>query len=192
MRRLVVAVSMLLLAGAASEPGGSTLKGCTWGRGYLRARSLRLSRVAPTAYCAEEQAGFGNATFEDDHTFLAITIHADDGRVTNVRGKQIGRIHTCLGATADPMVINFFGRGNLGSTSFTGHGECRANRADVPEVGVTAYRCFLQLADLPTGYIGGQLTTNTITSRAATGEVSDPSGYVQPSIATVRLWKKRQ
>jgi hypothetical protein len=76
--------------------------------------------------------------------------------------------------------------------SFTGHGKCRANRADVPEAGITAYRCFLQLTDLPTRYIGGQLTTNTITSRAAIGEVSDPSGYVQPSIAAVRLWKKRQ
>jgi hypothetical protein len=183
---------MLLVAGAASQPAAQRAKAVPGVEDIYVARSLRLSRVAPTAFCAEQQVGFGSATFEDDHTFLAITIAADDGRLTSVKGKQIGRIHTCLGATADPMVINFFGRGNLGPTSFTGHGDCRANRVDTPEPGVTAYRCFLELADLPAGYIGGQLTTNTITSRAVTGEVSDPSGYVQPSIATVRLWKKRQ
>ena len=155
------------------------------------ARSLRVSRVPATAFCAEAQVGFAGATIEDDHTFLAIALDQDDGRVTKAAGKQIGRIHTCLGATGDPLVLEFFGRGNLGSTSFTGRGECRANRADVPETGVTGYRCFLQLADLPTGYVGGQLTTNTIASRAPIGEVSSPAGYVQPSIATVRLWKTR-
>ena len=42
---------------------------------------------------------------------------------------------------------------------FTGHRECRANRADVPEAGVAAYKCFLQLADVQTE-IRWQLTTS--------------------------------
>jgi hypothetical protein len=28
-------------------------------------------------------------------------------------------------------------------------------------------------------------------SRQAIGGISDPAGYVQPSIATIRLWKRR-
>lgn len=38
-------------------------------------------------------------------------------------------------------------------------------------------------------YVGGLLTTNTLTSRAAFGGDSDPPGYTQASIATIRLWK---
>jgi len=33
--------------------------------------------------------------------------------------------------------------------------------------------------------------TNTVLSRIAVGEASDPAGYTQPSIVTVRLWKHR-
>jgi len=66
---------------------------------------------------------------------LAITIDADDDRLTNVKG-SIGRIHTCFGATVDSTAIDFFGRESW--LQFTGHRECRANRADVPEAGVAA------------------------------------------------------
>jgi hypothetical protein len=65
---------------------------------------------------------------------LAITIDADDGRLTNVRGST-GRIHTCFGATVDSTVIDFFGRESW--LQFTGHRECRANRADVPEAPIS-------------------------------------------------------
>jgi len=54
---------------------------------------------------------------------------------------------------------------------------------------MTVFRCYLELRDLPTGYVGGQLTTNTVVSRQGIGESSDPPGYVQPSIATIRLWR---
>jgi len=39
--------------------------------------------------------------------------------------------------------------------------------------------------------IGGLLTTNTITSSAAFGGDTDPPGYTQASIATLRLWKSK-
>jgi hypothetical protein len=77
---------------------------------------------------------------------LAISIDADDGRLTNVTG-SIGRIHTCCAVTVDSTVIDFFGRESW--LQFTRHRECRADRADGPEV--AAYKCFLQLADVQTG-----------------------------------------
>ena len=49
---------------------------------------------------------------------LALTIDADDGRLTNVR-KSIGRIHTCFGATVDSTLIDFFGRENCFSSRDT-------------------------------------------------------------------------
>jgi len=48
------------------------------------------------------------------------------------------------------------------------------------------------LGQLPDPYLGGLLMANTINSRAPLGGVSDPPGYTQPSIATVRLWKRRE
>jgi hypothetical protein len=52
-------------------------------------------------------------------------------------------------------------------------------------------RCYLDLTGLPPSFAGGRLTTNTIQTRALLGTASDPAGYTQPSIATVRLWRKR-
>lgn len=52
--------------------------------------------------------------------------------------------------------------------------------------------CVLNLMDSAGFYVGGQLTTNTITSRNSLGTVTDPPGYTQASIATIRLWKQRK
>ena len=49
----------------------------------------------------------------------------------------------------------------------------------------------MELGGLPQAYIGRQLTTNTIGTRIALGDRTDPPGYTQPSIATIRLWKRR-
>jgi hypothetical protein len=62
---------------------------------------------------------------------------------------------------------------------------------DFPESGLVAVRCHLVLSGLPAPFVGGLLTTNTLTSRAAFGGASDPAGYTQASIATMRLWKAR-
>ena len=110
----------------------------------------------------------------------------------NANVATIGRLHACFGSTADPLTTNFYAEGALGDVPFTGRGECRTAKQDYPEPGITVYRCFLELRDLPREYQGGQLTTNTVISRQGIGEASDPPGYTQPSIATVRLWKKRQ
>ncbi len=108
---------------------------------------------------------------------------------TNVQ--TVGRLHACFGATADPALSNFYAEGALGNVSFTGRGECRTAKLNYPEPGISIVRCFLELSDLPNEYIGGQLTTNTLNSKNVLGDKSDPPGYTQPSIATIRLWKRR-
>lgn len=43
------------------------------------ARSLRLSRLTPTAYCAQERVGFAGSTAEDQYTFHSTATRASDG-----------------------------------------------------------------------------------------------------------------
>jgi hypothetical protein len=154
-------------------------------------RSVRLSRQPASDYCAERRTGFPAATAEDHYEFKAVTARPVDGRVTEVAGPTMGHLHTCLGATSDPLVFTFYAEGNLGDVPLTGRGDCRTNGRELPEPGITPWRCHLDLTGLPSRFVAGYLTSNTIISRAVLGLVSDPAGYTQPSIATIRLWKKR-
>lgn len=154
-------------------------------------RSLRLSRVPVTKFCENENTGFENAKFEDRYNFQALNIRDSDGIILDANVRTVGALHACFGPTSDPMVTSFYAEGNLGAVSFIGKGDCRTAKKDFPETGMAIYRCYLEIQGLPENYIGGHLTTNTVTSRQSIGVVSDPPGYVQPSIATVRLWKKR-
>jgi hypothetical protein len=155
------------------------------------ARSVRESRIPPTEFCAKARTGVGDATSEDQFTFRSVATRASDGRVVDANLKTIGSIHVCNGRTANPAVLDFYGEIDLQGTAFKGLGECRFTKTDFPEKGVTFYRCFLDLSGLPGEYVGGQLTTNTAFSRKILGMESDPGGYTQSSIATIRLWKKR-
>ena len=155
-------------------------------------RSLRLSREAATSFCGADRTGFQNARFEDNYQFQAIAINAESGMVTDANIGTVGSLRACFGPTEDPRVSNFYAEGSLGKVSFQGRGECLTPKRDYPEPGVNIHRCFLDIGNLPAGYVGGQLTTNTVTSRQTIGLISEPPGYVQPSIATVRLWKQRK
>jgi hypothetical protein len=62
---------------------------------------------------------------------------------------------------------------------------------DFPEPGLFPVRCHLVLGGLPAPFVGGLLTTNTLTSKAAFGGDTEPPGYTQASIATIRLWRAR-
>src|SRR5262249_812672 len=53
------------------------------------ARSLRESRVPPTAYCAQERIGFGGAVAEDEYTFHSIVSRVADARVTNAKERTV-------------------------------------------------------------------------------------------------------
>ncbi len=155
------------------------------------ARSMRVGRsTVPTGFCAESRSGFGNAAFEDQYTFHSTAVRGSDALVTDTNVATVGRLHACLGSQ-DKSVYGFYVEGALGSVTFTGRGECRTIKPDYPEAGMRETGCFLQLTDLPAGYVGGYLTTSTLGSRAALGDRSDPPGYTQNSIATIRLWKQR-
>lgn len=153
-------------------------------------RSVRLSRVAGTEFCSERRVGFKSEN-DDSYSFRGMTARSSDGAITSARGPEVGRLHGCFGPTSDPQIVNFYAEGALGITSFTGRGKCWLMRVGFPEPGITPAWCSLELSNLPALYVGGLLTTNSILSREAIGETSDPPGYIQPSIATIRLWKKR-
>lgn len=152
-------------------------------------RSVRESRVTPTEFCAQAKAGFDTAV-EDEYTFRSIVTRSSDGRVVDTNAKTIGSGRACLGQTANPAILNFYLELHLGRTALKGIGDCRQTKS-VPERGLTAYHCFLDLSDPLGQYVGGQLTTNTMSSLNNLGLASDPPGYTQPSIATIRLWKRR-
>lgn len=155
------------------------------------ARSIRESQVTPTEFCAQARIGFGSAIYEDRYTLRSTATRASDGLMIDNSANTIGRLRACFGSTVDPSTLNFYAEGALGAVTFTGSGECLTVKQDYPEPGLVVARCFLELRDLPNGYVGGQLTTNTMRSRRLVGVTTDPPGYTQLSIATVRLWKRR-
>jgi len=104
---------------------------------------------------------------------------------------RVAELRACFGATSERARQNFYAEVSLGSISFQGKGECLALRTDFPEAGLFPVRCQLVLTGLPPPYVGGLLTTNTMTSQAALGGDTDPPGYTQASIATIRLWRPK-
>lgn len=155
------------------------------------ARAVREARTTPTAFCSPDKIGLGRALFEDRFTFRSIQTRPQDARIVNSAGEVIGNMHVCFGATSDSANITFYAEGALSGVTFVGKGECLTVKRDFPESGITTMRCFLDLGQLPDSYVGGHLTSNTVLSRRAVGELSDPAGYTQPSIVTVRLWKRK-
>ena len=188
--RLLVTLAMVALSCVPSTATAQRGPAARAVEDIYIARSVRTSRVMPTDFCAESRVGFGS-TFEDLFNLHATTTRTSDGRMTEALGDRIGQLRVCVGRTSNPLRLNFYAEGDLGAVAFTGKGDCEAPKLDFPEPGITVYRCFLDLTDLPRGYTGGLLTTNTVASRQLIGATSDPAGYVQSSIATVRLWKQR-
>jgi hypothetical protein len=188
--KLIVAIASVAPFISASAVAQSPATGSSVEEIYI-ARSIRLSRTAPGEFCAERRTGFRAPTVEDRYDFKAVTARPADGRVTNATGSTVGHLHACLGATSDSLTQSFYAEGDLNGVRLTGRGECRTDGRESPEPGIRPWRCYLELGGLPVGFTGGQLTTNTVVSRKALGAVSDPVGYTQPSIATIRLWKKR-
>ena len=154
----------------------------------LIARSVRLVRGAPTDFCAAARTGF-KADFEDRYEFRAPVVSG--GRMTDTMGTRAGKGQACLDSVTHAAVANFYIELQLADSTLSGRGDCRRGKINFPELGLTAYRCYVELSDPSGHYTGGLLTTSTMTSRKVLGAQSDPPGYAQPSIATIRLWKKR-
>jgi hypothetical protein len=153
-------------------------------------RSVRTSRITPTEYCALSQTGFADTVFEDRYVFHPVTTRAEDGAVVSTAGKETASLHACFGKMTDPNLLNFYGEGEIAGIRFTGRGRCTSLKTNSPEPGLNESTCFLDIGGLKGPYTGGLLTTNTLRSRNIIGDKSDPPGYVQPSIATVRLWRR--
>ena len=156
------------------------------------ARSILESReMSSTPFCAKARTGFDGAFADAQYSFQSVATRGSDGLVIDANVQKIGSFHACFGPTSDPAVMTFYAEGALATITLTGRGECRNAKRDYPEQGMIVMRCFLDLSDISGGRIGGQLTTNTINSRSAFGDKTDPPGYTQSSIATIRLWRAR-
>lgn len=151
-------------------------------------RSVRESRVAPTDFCAKEKTGFSAAA--EDQFSLRSTAIGPGGRMTDANVQTTGGIHACFSSFSDSP-FSFYGEGHLSDVAFKGLGDCRLVKRNLPEQGISTFRCWLDLSDLPAQYVGGLLTTNTLGSSKLIGTETIPEGYTQVSIVTVRLWKKR-
>lgn len=153
-------------------------------------RSWRETRAAAGAFCDASQSGF-TAKLEDHYVFKAVSTRAQDGKVIDARLHDAGTLHACFDGIPGLSETNFYAQGVFAGIAATGKGKCVPIAADFPEPGITSVRCFLVLSNLTAPYVAGVLTTNSINSRQPLGELSDPPGYIQPSIATIRLWRKR-
>jgi hypothetical protein len=191
-----LATSILMAATSAIAPASAHLRKATPAASadveeiYI-ARSVRESRATPTEFCAKERTGISDATIEDQYSLRSVATRTSDGRALDSDVSTIGSVHACFGRTENSTISEFYGQILLGSTALKGFGECKLAKSNFPEQGMTVFRCFLDLSSLSGKYIGGQLTSNTVVSRKPIGTESDPAGYTQPSIATIRLWRKR-
>jgi len=154
-------------------------------------RSVR-ERQAPTAqWCAKAKTGFEPFEQDAERAFSFWSVRTEGGKLLDTHAARVAELRGCFGSTAERARQSFYAEIALGSLSFRGQGECLALAVDFPEPGLFPVRCQLVLSGLPEPYVGGLLTTNTLTSKAPFGAESDPPGYTQASIATFRLWKSK-
>ena len=141
--------------------------------------------------CPAAKSGFD--PYEDDaerlFSFWSIVARTEDGKAIDTKHTRVAQLRACFGPTQDRTRQNFYAEIQLGAIAFHGRGECVALMIDFPQPGLFPVRCHLILSDLPPPFVGGLLTTNTMTSGARFGGESQPTGYAQASIATLRLWK---
>jgi hypothetical protein len=192
---LAAALLASLLGCASTRPIPDTSPSASGLEEIYILRSLREERTPKSTWCTSERAGFApfktEFLLDDRFTFWSVQVRPEDGRVANTRAGKAGDLRTCFGLTADPKVVNFYAEGHLGELPVAGNGDCLFVRPDFPEKGIATLRCFLNLRGLPSAYVGGLLTTSSLTSGNVIGGETDPAGYTQTSIATIRLWRGR-
>ncbi len=190
---VLIAIAGVAVASFAGTPPGNAAPGS---EGALEEiyilRSIREPHEAVSGWCSANRTGFEPFAKDAERFFSFWSVQSQpDGKVSDTKRKRAAELRGCFGATDTPARQNFYAEIKLGSLFFRGNGECLALKIDFPEPGLFPVRCQLVLSGLPAPYVGGLLTTNTLTSRAAFGGETDPPGYTQASIATLRLWKSR-
>lgn len=188
---LATLVVVIVLASGCASPRSALTAHAALEEIYVL-RSVREQALVIDE-CAAAKTGFD--PFATDayrfFSFWSIETRSDDGRVVDTASAHVAELRGCLGPTQDRARQNFYAEIQLNAISFRGRGECHALLIDVPESGLFPVRCHLVLSDLPAPFVGGLLTTNTLTSRASFGADTEPAGYAQASIATIRLWKQK-
>ncbi len=156
-------------------------------------RSIHEQQPATPGWCAAARTGFEPMATDAERafSFWSVRSRPQDGRMVDAKRTRVAELRGCFGATNEPARQNFYAEIELAGMTFRGKGECLALMLDFPEPGLFPVRCQLVLGGLPAPFVGGLLTTNTITSRASFGADTQPPGYTQASIATLRLWKAR-
>jgi hypothetical protein len=154
-------------------------------------RSIREAKAPDVDWCAPSRTGFEPFATDAERffSFWSVRSQPEDGRIVDAKRERVAELRACFGATPERARQNFYAEIELGGMSFHGSGECLALMVDFPEPGLFPVRCQLTLGALPAPFVGGLLTTNTITSSARFGGETRPPGYTQASIATIRLWK---
>ncbi|MGJ5177919.1 hypothetical protein ACQR16_27360 [Bradyrhizobium oligotrophicum] len=190
MRRMMIAVLLSALALLASNGQGRTQGGENEVEEVYIARTLRHGRVVPSDFCAPTKTGFAPA-LEDQLSIHAVSVQSGDARMTATTDKSIGEMRVCIGQAMDPTLLGTYTEGQLNGIAFTGIGDCRLVRGNLPEEGLLTHRCFQVLSGLPEPYVGGFLVSSSLYSKTPFGAESSPPGYAQASILIIRLWKKR-
>ncbi|UFZ02024.1 hypothetical protein LQG66_22255 [Bradyrhizobium ontarionense] len=190
MRRVIIAVLLSAVTLLASNGQGRTQGGEDGVEEIYVARSLRHGRVVPSDFCAPTKTGFAPA-LEDLLSIHSVSVRAADGRMTDTNDKSIGEMRVCIGQAMDPTVLGTYTEGQFNGIAFTGVGDCRMVRGNLPEEGLLTHRCFLALSGLPEPYVGGFLISSSLYSKTPFGAESSPPGYAQAGILIIRLWKKR-
>ncbi|HEY0685826.1 MAG TPA: SMP-30/gluconolactonase/LRE family protein [Steroidobacter sp.] len=157
-------------------------------------RSIREQRTPVTDGCAASKTGFEpfSTDAERSFSFWSVSARTDDGRLIDSKHTRVAELRACFGPTQDRARQNFYAEVQLDAISFRGTGECLALAIDFPESGLFPVRCHLILSGLSAPFVGGLLTTNTISSGARFGGDTEPPGYTQASIATIRLWRSQE
>ncbi len=156
-------------------------------------RSIHERQKPTPNWCASPKTGFEPFATDPERFFSFWSLRQEPatGKVTDAKVARVAELRGCFGPTNERPRQNFYAEIKRGELSFKGKGECLALNVDFPEPGLFPVRCQLVLSGLPAPYVGGVLTTNTITSKVSFGGDTDPPGYTQASIATIRLWKRK-
>ena len=129
-------------------------------------RSIRERQEPVPNWCSSAQVGFAPFAVDSQRFFSFWSLRSEDGRVVDTKVARVAELHGCFGPTEERARQHFYAEVQLGSVSFRGIGECLALAVDFPEAGLFPVRCQLVLSGLPAPYVGGLLTTSTMTSKA--------------------------
>jgi len=150
-------------------------------------RSISTRNMLGSAAAAQcTKAPFASLSY-DELDLVTVTTRSWDGMVTDPEVEKIGTLIGCLGAPNTAGHLPFYSEGHFNDhgqekgLSFVGNGECDRVAGPVPPQ-VTVFRCWVMASNLPSGYAGGFITSNTLGTALP--------GYLRTSIGVARFWKQ--